>query len=146
LFGRAQAQPNALAADFTNMLISIRRGSAGAKRQGAKASIDEFGFCGRQLTSTLANQYSGLVIHVFLLLSLFESVERAQSIQQKFPGTELGIQKNVAPENAPPCSASMPTFANGGISVLVRASGSGNGAQGCGTYSTAHTLNFFGTQ
>jgi len=69
LFGHAQAQPNALAADFTNMLISIRRRSTGAKGQSPKASIDELSFRGRQLASTLANQYS-LVFHIFLLSSL----------------------------------------------------------------------------
>jgi hypothetical protein len=64
-----------LAADFTNVLISIRRGRGGAKRQSPKASIDEVGFRGRQLASTLADQYSVLVIHVFLLSSI-GSVER----------------------------------------------------------------------
>jgi hypothetical protein len=60
-----------LAANFTNVLIPIRRRRVGAKRQSPKASIDEVGFRGRQLASTPANQYSVLVIHVFLL-SLFQ--------------------------------------------------------------------------
>jgi hypothetical protein len=129
LFGRAQAQPNALAADFTNMLISIRRGSAGAKRQGPKASIDKFGFRGRQLTSTLADQYSGLVIHVFLLSSLFESVDRAQSFQQKFLATERRTKKRGAAGRHSVSLANRPALTNGGISILVGTSRGGDGAK-----------------
>jgi hypothetical protein len=39
-FGGAQAQPSALTADLTDMLISIGRRRVGAKRKGNKASID----------------------------------------------------------------------------------------------------------
>jgi hypothetical protein len=77
-----RARPNVLAADFTHMLISIRRRSAGAKRQSPKASIDELSFRGRQLTSTLANQYS-LVFHVFLLSSLLSPLSGPKTSNKK---------------------------------------------------------------
>jgi hypothetical protein len=54
-----------LAADFTNVLISIRRRSGGAKGKSNKPSVDHLGFCRCQFTSTAANQYSVLAIHIF---------------------------------------------------------------------------------
>jgi len=40
LFGRAQTQPSALAADLADVLIPIRRRRVGAERKSNKASID----------------------------------------------------------------------------------------------------------
>jgi hypothetical protein len=68
-----------LTAELANVLISIRRRSGGAEGESSKSSIDDFGFCRRQFASAPANQYSVLVIHVFLLSS-FGSVERTQKL------------------------------------------------------------------
>jgi hypothetical protein len=68
-----------LAADFTNVLISIRRGTAAAQGKSPKASIDKVGFRGRQLASTPADQYSFFVIHVWFSFRHFGSVERARA-------------------------------------------------------------------
>src|SRR5579864_676010 len=56
-----------LTAELANVLISIRRRSIGAEGESSKSSTDDFGFCWCQFASTPANQYSVLVIHVFLL-------------------------------------------------------------------------------
>src|SRR6478752_9748412 len=64
-FGYAGRSRTRLTADFTNVLISIRRGTATAQGKGPKASIDKVGFRGRQLASTPADQYSCFVIHVW---------------------------------------------------------------------------------
>jgi hypothetical protein len=53
-----------LAADFTNVLIPIWRGSGGAEGKSPKSPIDEVGFRGCQLAGTSANQHSFIVIHV----------------------------------------------------------------------------------
>ena|SRR6476646_7584055 len=78
-----------LAAELANVLISIRRRSIGAEGESSKSSIDDFGFCWCQFASTPANQYSVLVIHVFLL-SLIGSVEAGPSsfkrVTQDRPG------------------------------------------------------------
>ena len=63
--GYAGRSRTRLTADFTNVLISIRRGTAAAQGKCSKASIDEVSFRGRQLTSAPADQYSFIVIHVW---------------------------------------------------------------------------------
>jgi hypothetical protein len=60
-----------LAANLTNVLISVRRRRVSAERKSNKASVDEGGFRGCQLASTPANQDSVLVIHAFLLSSFW---------------------------------------------------------------------------
>jgi hypothetical protein len=94
-----RAQPKALAADFTNVLISIRRRSAGAKRQSPKASIDELSFRGRQLASTLANQYS-LVFHVFLLSSFLSPLIGPKTFNKKIRGNQRRTMKRGAGKRA----------------------------------------------
>jgi hypothetical protein len=64
---RSQAR---LAANLTDVLISIRRRTGGAEGKSTKSPINEVGFRGCQLASASANQYSVLIVHVFLL-SLF---------------------------------------------------------------------------
>jgi hypothetical protein len=81
-FGCAGRSRKRLAAELTNVLISIRRRRAGAERESSKPSIDDFGFCRCQFASTAANQYSVLVIHFFSFSSI-ESVERARALQEK---------------------------------------------------------------
>jgi hypothetical protein len=49
----------------------------------------------------------------------------------------------VAPARRHFVSATMPAFADGSVTVFVGASCTGDGAQGCGTYSSADALDFF---
>jgi hypothetical protein len=64
-FGGAGRSRKRLAANLTDVLISIRRRRGGAEGQSTKSSIDQVGFCRSQLASTPANQYSVLIVHVF---------------------------------------------------------------------------------
>src|SRR6185437_4605387 len=98
--------------------ISIRRGRTGAKRQSPKASIDELSFRGRQLTSTLANQYS-LIFHVFLLSSLLSPLSGPKASYKKFSTTERRTKKRGAARRHSVSLANRPALTNGGISVLV---------------------------
>jgi hypothetical protein len=49
----------------------------------------------------------------------------------------------VAPARRHFVSATMPAFADGGVTIFVRASCTGDSAQGCGAYSSADALDFF---
>lgn len=93
----------------------------------------------------------------------FGSVERAQCLFKKSLHmrrryeSDLILSRNPAANasqaakksgagKAPPCSAMGPALADLGISVLVGASRSGDGAKGCSAYSSAHALDFLRTQ
>jgi hypothetical protein len=49
----------------------------------------------------------------------------------------------VAPARRHDCSTTMPAFADGSVTIFVGASCTGDGAQSCGTYSSADALDFF---
>jgi hypothetical protein len=83
-FGCAGRIQKRLTAHLADMLISIRRRRVGAEREGNKASIDEGGFGRCQFPSPPANQYSVLIVHIFLL-SLCWAVHRVQTLSKELP-------------------------------------------------------------
>lgn len=65
LFGCIERSRTRLAAEFANMLVSVRRRSGGAEGKSSKSCIYDFRFCRCQFASTPANQHSVLVIHIY---------------------------------------------------------------------------------
>jgi hypothetical protein len=74
--GSAERCRTRLAAELTDVLVSIRRRKGGADWKSNKAPIDEVGFRGRQLASATANQNSVLVIHAYFLLLFLGRLRR----------------------------------------------------------------------
>src|SRR5438270_2236160 len=77
---------------------------------------------------------------------MFFSFHQLGSVQWAQDFQKICLQVDGDAGKATPCSTTMSAFANGGVSVLVRASRRGDGAQGCSAYSSADTRDFLRTQ